>query len=106
MLERLKKVVRPYWTKIEMFRFTAMVAFFVLVISIVFLWGYSYIIFIFPSYYNLIYVIILTILAVTAYKKGYARQFSAKQRKLILIASFVLGASIILLALLKQFGCY
>jgi hypothetical protein len=101
MLGRLKKVVRSYWAESKLFRASAIVAFLLLVISLAFLWECIYIIFAFPSYYNFIYVITLSILTVTVYKKGYARQFSAKQRKLILAASFVLGVSIVLLASLK-----
>ena len=103
VLGKLRKVVASCWAKNRVFRFIVMVAFIMLVIVLAFLW-YGHIIFL--GYYNLIYVIILTVFAVTAYKKVYARQFSAKKRKLILMACFVLGISIIILALLKQLGCY
>jgi len=102
MIERLKRAIDSYWVRSKAFRLAVIIAFFVLVIASVFFLRHI----IFHEYYRLMFFIILTILLVVAYKKGYGKRFSPKQRRLILAVSFCLGISIIVLALLRELGWY
>ena len=96
-------MIGSYWARSKVFRLMVLIAFFVLVVVSAFLLT-AYILS--HEYYRHMFVIILTILVVVAYKKGYGKQFSLKQRKLILLVSFCLGISIIIFALLREFGWY
>jgi len=95
MVKSLRKVIGSYWARGKVFRPTVIIAFFVLVIALAFLLT-AYITF--HEYYRLVFVIMLTILLAGAYKKGYGKPFSPKQRRLILLVSFCLGISIIIFA--------
>ncbi len=84
MISKFKKVIDSVWARSKAFRITAIITFFVLVIALAFLLA-AYILV--HVYYRLMLGIILCILAVVAYKKGYGKQFSPKARRLLCVVS-------------------